>query len=541
MFRLRSKSGDESVFRTAEEIRSALLSGFVTPDAQIWDAELKGWVPLVEHALYQQIAAVPGGRKSASVKAPPGTPGAPKVPPKLVIKRPGATTAIPAAKPPAPPAAASPPPVTPPPAPKPSSSDEIPDLELIDLDLTPEPESVAPPPPPRATPAAPPRATPAAPVPAPPPAPPRRSTPAPEHVPTEPIPGVSPRRVSAAKPVPAGEVAEPVAMRHTAEVAASGSKMGLIIGAVVLLAAAGGGFMVLRGKGNAVPPVDSTAVASPTPTPVAPPTDSVRDSTAAATTDTTHHDSTASAPPATVTTPSAPGARPDSTHVATRPAPDTTTPAAGIEPVAFAPTVDRGPASWTARPLPPMPLSVAALEVVRSRYAAAQARAAQQFEAALEVAEFADMFDPAKVARTDSRQAAFDAVDAARGVLRDFRRKQAVLDFAYTDSLRQALPPGSDTPDLRTFGPLLRETPPQAALTDSLLAEMVDMYGMLVSEAGGYTYRAGNILWKDADNAAQYRTDQERLTAQMARIRGKSPIDVPPAQAGILRGIGLPR
>ena len=85
MFRLRSKSGDESVFRSAEEIRSALLSGFVTPDAQIWDPELKGWVPLLEHALYQQIAATPGGRKSASVKAPPG--GAPKAPPKLVIKR----------------------------------------------------------------------------------------------------------------------------------------------------------------------------------------------------------------------------------------------------------------------------------------------------------------------------------------------------------------------------------------------------------------------------------------------------------------------
>ena len=71
MFRLRSKSGDESVFRSPEEIRSALLSGFVTPDAQIWDAELKGWVPLLEHALYQQIAATPGGRKSGAMKVPP--------------------------------------------------------------------------------------------------------------------------------------------------------------------------------------------------------------------------------------------------------------------------------------------------------------------------------------------------------------------------------------------------------------------------------------------------------------------------------------
>ncbi|HET7040713.1 MAG TPA: hypothetical protein VFI13_01790, partial [Gemmatimonadales bacterium] len=155
--------------------------------------------------------------------------------------------------------------------------------------------------------------------------------------------------------------------------------------------------------------------------------------------------------------------------------------------------------------------------------------------------EFADMFDPAKAARPDKRQAAFDAIDAARGALRDYRRKQAALDFAYTDSLRRALPPGSDDPDLRTFGPILRETPAQAALTDSLVSTLVDMYGLLINEAGGYTLKGGSIAWKDADNAAQYRADQERLTAQLARLRTRSPYDIPPAMAGILRGIGLPR
>src|ERR1041385_884799 len=111
MVRLRSKSGDESVFRSAEEIRSALLSGFVTPDAQIWDAELKGWVPLLEHALYQQISASPGGRQSGSMKGATG-PAAPKPRPKLVTKRPGGAAAAPGVKPPPPPA---PPPLAPPP------------------------------------------------------------------------------------------------------------------------------------------------------------------------------------------------------------------------------------------------------------------------------------------------------------------------------------------------------------------------------------------------------------------------------------------
>ena len=535
MFRLRSKSGDESVFRSAEEIRSALLSGFVTPDAQIWDAELKGWVPLVEHALYQQIASAPGGRKSGSVKAPPAGPAAPKTPPKLVIKRPGATTAIPAVKPtvppeaPAPPAAKAPAPPPPPPVapPKPAASDDMPDLELIDLDLTPEPEVAAPAP----VPPPPPRATPAAPA-----APPKRPTPPPPPV-EAPAPRVSGPRVSAPKPMPPEEPAEaPAFMRHTAEVATSGSKAGLIVAAVVVLAVVGGGYVMLRGKGAPVPAADTTAAVTPAPVAV-PPVDTTRDTTQHAVADSAKHDSTAAAAPAPV----APASHVDSSRVAAAHPADTATPATGIEPVPFAPLVDRGPTSWNARPLPPQPLSVPALEVVRSRYAAAQARASAQFEASLEVAEFADMFDPAKVARSDARQAAFDAIDAARGALRDFRRKQAALDFAYTDSLRQALPPGSDTPDLRTFGPILRESPSQAALTDSIVGELVDMYGLLVSEAGGYTLKAGMLAWKDADNANQYRTDQEKLTAQLARLRTKSITDVPPAQAAILRGIGLPR
>src|SRR5262249_19506929 len=150
-----------------------------------------------------------------------------------------------------------------------------------------------------------------------------------------------------------------------------------------------------------------------------------------------------------------------------------------------------------------------------------------------------DMFDPAKSTTPAKRQAAFDAIDAARSALRDFRRRQSAIDFAYTDTLRSALPPGSDNPDLRTFGPLLRENPAQAALTDSIVGEMADMYGLLVSEAGGYSLKSGQILWKDSDNATQYQNDQERLTAQLARIRLRAPTEVPSALGGILRAIGL--
>lgn len=549
MFRLRSKSGDESVFRTAEEIRSALLSGFVTPDAQIWDAELKGWVPLLEHALYKQIAAPAPGRKSGSVKGPPSgstkaiptTPAAPKVPPKLVIKRPGdaGTTSMPAVKPPVPPVT---PPVPPKPAP-PAPAEEMPDLELIDLDLTPDPEPVAPPPPaPKPAPPPPPRVSlpPPAP-PAPPAAPPKRPTPPPAPAP-EPV--AAEARVSAPR-LSTPRITMGAGMGVVPEEAASGgSKKGLIIGAILVLAAGGGAFAVLGGKkGEAAPTVDSTALAATAPVPA--PTDSVRPDSAAA--DTTKRDSVAApAPVAAVdtskTTPSTAIVLPPPPGGVVPGAATATTPATGATgPVPFAPSVARGPTPWTARPTVGAPLSIPALEVVRLRYLAAQSRALEQFEAGLEASGFNDLFDPARVATSEKREEALDAVDAGRTALRDFRRRQTAIDFAYTDSMRQALPAGSDTPDFRTFGPVLRETPAQAALTDSLVGAVAEVYGMLVGEAGGYTFRGGTLTWKDADNAERYQGLQERLTAQIARIRSRPASEVPPAMAAVLRGIGLPR
>jgi hypothetical protein len=518
MFRLRSKSGDESVFRTPEEIRSALLSGFVTPDAQIWDAALKGWVPLLEHPLYQQIAAAPPGRKSSSVKSPPSgsTKAMPPVTPpssspttvkpvqKLVIRRPGEGAA------PAAPAA----PVQPPAPPAKPAQDEMPELEMIDVDLSLDEAPV--------------EAAPPAPVPPPPPpAPPKRPTPPPAPVVQAPPPAPRPSTPRPSTPRVSAPVEARPAMASMESMASesSGSRKGIVIGAVVVLLAAGGAFFGLRGKlgGTSAAP-DSTltprvAVADSTPdtTTVAPP------------------DTTTPAPAPVDTIPVAAAA-----PVAAAPV-DTTPVGPAIPPVPFAPIVARGAASWNSRPPAAAGLSIPELESVRLRYLAAQARALEQFEAGLQASGFADMFAPAKVSTADNRGEALDAVDAARFALNDFRRKQAALDFAYRDSLRAALPAGSDDPDLRTFGPLLRENAIQLALTDSLIAELAEVYGTLVRENGSYTVRGRDILFKEQPTADRYRDQQEKLTAQLARIRNRPLADVPPAQAAILRGIGLPR
>lgn len=514
MFRLRSKSGDESVFRTPEEIRAALLSGFVTPDAQIWDAELKGWVPLLEHALYQQIAAAPGGRKSSSVKAPPagGTPTTAKPVQKLVIRRPGE------------PAAPTPPPAPKPPAPKPPVVDEGPDLVMLDVDLSMDTEPAAPTPPP-APPAPPKRATPVAPPPAPAP-PPKRPTPAPAP-PVAAEPAAPPRR-STPQPV--------FAPRHStgamSQMEAMGepkSKTGLIIAAVVVLAAAGGGFAVLRGKGGETPALpDSTLAAAPIAV-----VDPTADSTAASPDSARGDSSAVAAAPIDTAKPRAlpPAPATDSTTIA----------AASVPGVSFAPPLERGFTSWNARPATGQALSIPELEAVRLRYVASQARALEQYEAGLEAIGFSDMFDPARIGRQDRRDESLEAVDAGREALQDFRRRQAAIDFAYTDTLRQSLPAGSDAPDLRTFGPILRENAGQVATTDSLLNSLSDIYTLLVNSPGGFTLRGRELFFKDAAKADQYRVLQERLTAQLGRLRNRPVTEIPPAMAAILRGIGLPR
>jgi hypothetical protein len=220
------------------------------------------------------------------------------------------------------------------------------------------------------------------------------------------------------------------------------------------------------------------------------------------------------------------------------PAADTAAAATGGESVPFAPTVERGQVPWTAVVLPPPPAIGGGVEGVRARYLAAQARALATYEAALEVAGFDRMFDPARAGRADRRDASLEAVDGARTALRDFRRRQASIDFAYSDTLRQS---GADDSNIRSLGPALRESPAQLALTDSILGAVGEMYGILITESGGYSLAGGQLRWRDADNAARYRVLQERLTAQYGRLRTRSPADIPPAMLGILRGIGLPR
>ena len=461
-------------------------------------------MPLLEHALYQQIAATPGARKSNAVKAPPSSPTTAKPVQKLVIRRPGE------AAPPATPAA---PPTPPPPAPKPPVVEETPELEMIDVDLSFEPEPTPAPAPPPA-----PVAPPAAKRPTPPPAPPAPAPPAP------PPPRVSAPRVSVPSPTPAAaRASSSVPVAHGSdEEGASGSKKWPIIAAVVVLAAAGGAFAMLRGNGEgAVAPVESAAIVAP-----AVAIDS------AAVSDSARVDSTAPAVAVVDTTPSAvaPGATPD-----TLPA------AAAIPGVLFAPPIERGSTSWNARPATALPLSIPELEAVRLRYLAAQTRALEQFEAGLGAVGFADMFDPSRIGRQDRREESLEAVAAGQEALQSFRRRQAAIDFAYTDTLRQALPAGSDDPDLRTFGPILRESATQAAQTDSLLASVSDIYILLVGSPGGFTLRGRELFFQDAAKGAQYQVLQERLTAQLGRLRNRPVSDVPPAMGAVLRGIGLPR
>ncbi|HEU4569723.1 MAG TPA: hypothetical protein VFS07_04065 [Gemmatimonadales bacterium] len=512
MYRLRSKSGDESVFRTAEEIRAALLSGFVTPDAQIWDTALKGWVPLLEHSLYKEIASAPGGRKSGPVQAPP----APKVPPKLVIRRPAEGAPPPPPEPTVPPEAATPAP-KPEPAP-PAAPELVPDLELIDLPPAEPAEAPRTPPPTPAPPPAP--AAPAAKAPAPPPPPPEE--------PVEPAPAPRTSRPEPA-PAPMGYLADQGAER--------GSRRGLLIGAIVLVAAGAGAFALLRGRGAATPGADSAATDTTLPGVIAaaPVADSAHPDSAQAGADSATTDSAAAAPSDTIRSAVSLAA------AATPPAPADSAAAGAVAPVSFAPLVPGGMTPWAIDPAPGPALSLPAVEALRQSYLAAQARALAQFEAGLQAVGFTDMFDPARAGRPERRAESVDAVDGARSQLREFRRRQVAIDFAYTDSLRQTLPPEAGDPDLRTFGRLLRESPAQQAVTDSLVGGVGEMFGLLVSEAGSFTLRAGMLQFQDADAAQRYQGLVERLTAEIGRLRATPGVQIPPATAVVLRGIGLPR
>ena len=59
MYRIEVKPGEESVFRTIEELATAIRNGLVTPRARIFHNASQKWLPIEFHPHYKKALQLP--------------------------------------------------------------------------------------------------------------------------------------------------------------------------------------------------------------------------------------------------------------------------------------------------------------------------------------------------------------------------------------------------------------------------------------------------------------------------------------------------
>src|SRR5512132_3561092 len=109
MYRIELAPGEETVFRTIEELAVAVRNGLVTPRCRIYHNATQKWLPIELHPHYKQALALPASRVAEAVANKTGHP------PKIETL----TFAVPVATPVPAPAPAEPAAVAPSPEPGP--------------------------------------------------------------------------------------------------------------------------------------------------------------------------------------------------------------------------------------------------------------------------------------------------------------------------------------------------------------------------------------------------------------------------------------
>src|SRR5215212_4260714 len=74
MYRIELAPGEETVFRTIEELAVAVRNGLVTPRCRIYHNASQKWLPIEFHPHYKQALALPAARLAEATAPKPSTP-----------------------------------------------------------------------------------------------------------------------------------------------------------------------------------------------------------------------------------------------------------------------------------------------------------------------------------------------------------------------------------------------------------------------------------------------------------------------------------
>jgi hypothetical protein len=178
--------------------------------------------------------------------------------------------------------------------------------------------------------------------------------------------------------------------------------------------------------------------------------------------------------------------------------------------------------------------------VLVSRYQAAYAAAQAELETGFQTAGFANLFALDHLDSPKGVQAARLAAGTASAYVARYRRREAEIEQAYADSfavLSKQLNWSAEGRKAWEKHQVLQEKPEIAKLASFLLEQVDSLYGVLSSQEGAYEIKDGQITFQDAKAARAYAEIRPWLERR-ANLWADTASGVPTTAARVLRAMG---
>jgi hypothetical protein len=177
--------------------------------------------------------------------------------------------------------------------------------------------------------------------------------------------------------------------------------------------------------------------------------------------------------------------------------------------------------------------------VLVSRYEAAYAAARAELETGFRTAGFANVFAPEHMSSAQGVRVARLSAGTASAYVAKYRRREAEIEAAYADSA-EALAKSPADRRVWESRPVLQESPEIAKLASFLLTEVDSVFGVLSSQDTAYAINDGAITFLDAAAARAYGELRPWLDRN-AHKWADTASGPPSSAARVLRAIGSTR
>lgn len=175
-----------------------------------------------------------------------------------------------------------------------------------------------------------------------------------------------------------------------------------------------------------------------------------------------------------------------------------------------------------------------------TRYQAAYAAARAELETGFRTAGFGNVFAAERLVSPQGVRAARLSAGTASAYVAKYRRREGEIEQAYADSfatLSKLLEWSANDRRAWENHPVLREKPEIAKLASFLLGQIDSLYGVLSSQEGAYEIKGGTITFQDAKAANAY-SELSPWLDRRAHQWADTASGVPTTAARVLRAIG---